>query len=531
MRLASANPGPQPPSWDGVVEGRLDVSGPMKRVADLSAKLQLTKVEVTAAPETARQKIALRNNGPIVVSLNRQVVRIESARLAGPSTTLTLGGGAKLAQPASVDARVDGNIGLDIARLFSRDIFASGNIRIAAAVRGPLSKPGLDGRLELVNANFNYLDAPNGLSNGNGVILFSGNQAVIQKLTGETGGGRLEVTGMLRYGGPQMDFRARVTARRVRIRSGDISVQVNSSLDLAGTSESSVLSGDVSILEVAMYSHTDLGATLSQGAAPVSTPRAKSPLLAGMRLDMRIQTAPSVRFITPLSQNLSADADLRVRGTAARPGMLGRVQVTRGEIMFFGTRYTVDQGTVNFYDPGRISPVLNVSLTTQAKGVNVTLAVSGPVENLKLTYHSDPPLQFSDIVGLLAAGKLPTTDPVLAASQPPAPQQSFGQMGASAVLGEAVANPVSGRLQRLFGITRLKIDPQIIGAENTPQARVTLEQQVTREIFFTYIQDVRQSNPQVIRIEWAIDPTWSAVATRQANGQFGVDFFYKTRFK
>ena len=100
----------------------------------------------------------------------------------------------------------------------------------------------------------------------------------------------------------------------------------------------------------------------------------------------------------------------------------------------------------------------------------VTLSVTGPMERMKLSYHSDPPMQFSDIVSLLATGKLSTTDPVLAARQPVAPQQSWEQAGASAVLGQAVANPVSGRLQRLFGVTKLKIDPQLTGASNTPQA-------------------------------------------------------------
>ncbi len=531
MRLASSTPQPQPPSWDGTIVGTLDVSGPAARPADLKGTLQLTKVEATAAPQTGRQAIAIRNSGPINIRLDREMVRIERAQFAGPSTQIALGGTVKLAQPGSVNVRVDGNVGLEIARLFSTDVFASGTIKIAAALRGPLAQPEMDGRLELVNANFNYLESPNGLSNGNGIIQFSGRQAVIQSLTGETGGGKLSVTGLVRYGGPRMDFRLRANAQHVRVRSGSISVQVDSGLDLAGTNESSLLSGKVTIQQVATYSHTDLGSTLSQGATPASAPTAQTGFLAGMRLDIRVATSSATQFITPLSQNLQAEADLRVRGTAASPGMLGRVQVTQGELMFFGTRYNVDQATVNFYNPNRIEPVLNVALTTQAKGVDVTLSVSGPMDNLKLTYHSDPPLQFSDIVGLLATGKVPTSDPVLAANQPPAPQQNWQQTGASAVLGEAVANPVSGRLQRLFGITRLKIDPQIIGAENTPQARVTLEQQVSREIFFTYIQDVRQSNPQVIRVEWAIDPTWSAVATRQVNGQFGVDFFYKTRFK
>ena len=112
----------------------------------------------------------------------------------------------------------------------------------------------------------------------------------------------------------------------------------------------------------------------------------------------------------------------------------------------------------------------------------------------------------------------------------PPPQQSFGQSGASTILGAAVANPVSGRLQRLFGVSKLKIDPQITGGSNTPQATLTLQQQISSEITFTYIQDVTQSNSQIIRIEWAINPQWSAIAARDRNGQFDVDVFYKKRF-
>jgi translocation and assembly module TamB len=150
---------------------------------------------------------------------------------------------------------------------------------------------------------------------------------------------------------------------------------------------------------------------------------------------------------------------------------------------------------------------------------------------MKLSYRSDPPMQFSDLVSLLGSGKLNTTDPVLAARQPAAPQQSFAQTGASTVLQQAVANPVSGRLERLFGVTKFKIDPQITGASNTPQATMTLQQQVTRDITFTYIQDVTSSNPQIIRIEWAIDPQFSAVAQRDLNGILDLDFFYKRRFR
>ncbi|MBM3776259.1 MAG: hypothetical protein FJW37_14025, partial [Acidobacteria bacterium] len=84
--------------------------------------------------------------------------------------------------------------------------------------------------------------------------------------------------------------------------------------------------------------------------------------------------------------------------------------------------------------------------------------------------------------------------------------------------------------QRFFGVSRLKIDPSLAGVENNPQARLTIDQQITRDITFTYITNVTSSNPQVVRVEWAISRTWSAVAVREENGLFGVDFLYKRRF-
>jgi len=34
-----------------------------------------------------------------------------------------------------------------------------------------------------------------------------------------------------------------------------------------------------------------------------------------------------------------------------------------------------------------------------------------------------------------------------------------------------------------------------------------------------------------VRVEWTISPKFSAVATRDINGIFGVDFFYKRQFR
>ena len=110
---------------------------------------------------------------------------------------------------------------------------------------------------------------------------------------------------------------------------------MNAGLDFTGSPEQSILSGDVTILQVAVHSHTDFGSVLAP-AAPATAPSAETGMLGNLRLDVRINTSPGVQFQTSLSQNLQADAHLQLRGTAAQPGMLGRVVVTQGDVVFFG---------------------------------------------------------------------------------------------------------------------------------------------------------------------------------------------------
>jgi translocation and assembly module TamB len=152
------------------------------------------------------------------------------------------------------------------------------------------------------------------------------------------------------------------------------------------------------------------------------------------------------------------------------------------------------------------------------------------MDNLQLSYRSDPPLTFEQIVQLLATNTTPA-DPNIAAQQPPAPQQSFTQMGESAVLGQAVADPLASRVQRVFGLSQFKIDPSFSGSNGQPSARVTLQQKIANNITFTYITDVTQTNSEIVRIEWDLTPKFSAVGLRDFNGNVSIEVFYKFKVR
>ncbi|MBV9038482.1 MAG: translocation/assembly module TamB domain-containing protein, partial [Acidobacteriaceae bacterium] len=524
------------PIFDALVEGQASLNGPALDTDRLMARLQLDRLEVQTRPRGSptgappSRAVAFRNEGPVIVALDHSSLKVQQLDIKGPRTTVKASGGMNLKDARSpLNLDVNANADLGVLQDIDRDFYSSGAIALNAVVRGSFAQPLVNGKVELKNANVNYAESPNGLSNANGVILLNGTNAAIQNLTGESGGGKVALSGFVGYVNDTVNFNLRATANRVRVRTSGVSVTSDAALTLAGSSRRSLLDGTITVQRLAYGASSDAGSFLSTLSTPPSTPEAPSPLLANMRLNVRILTAPDLSVISTYADRLATEANLTVRGTAATPGMLGTVRITDGQLVFFGNQYTVNTGTVSFYNPNAIEPVLNISLETIAQNVDVTLGVSGPMNNLQLSYRSDPPLTFEQIVQLLATNTTPA-DPTIAARQPAPPQQSLTQMGESAILGQAVANPLASRVQRVFGISALKIDPSLAGTTG-PTANVTLQQKIASNITFTYITDVRQTNAQIIRVDWGITPRFSASGLRDFNGNVSLTFYYKFKVR
>jgi translocation and assembly module TamB len=520
------------PTFNIAAAGQVTVNGPVMKTEQLRGSLRIPELQFDSIPRAGslERRVTIRNQQPIAATLDRGVIRIGSAHLVGPQTDISAAGTVSLVQTQPVNLTVKANTDIGLLHSLDSDFYSSGKVILAAAMAGTLSKPQMNGTLELQKAAISYVDVPNGLSNANGTIVFNGTSATIRNLSGESGGGKVELAGFVTYS-EVLRLGLRANAANVRIRQNGIGLVVSASVNITGTTNASRASGNVTINSVNYAPQSDLGSILTRAAPPVPPAESSNSFLEHLRLDIVVRTSSVTAVQAAVAENLQVSGDLRVRGTGARPGVLGRINITRGDLVFFGSKYHISNGNIGFFDPLRIEPILDFSLETRAKGVNVVLKVTGPVDNMKLSYTSEPPLQFQEIVGLLASGKTPTSDPTILANQPSQPPQTFQQMGESAIVSKAIADPVSNRLERVFGISQLKIDPSFTSGSDMPQAKVTLQQQVATNLTFTYVTALDDPNSQIIRIEWAFAPKWSAIANRDENGMFSVNLFYKKQFR
>jgi translocation and assembly module TamB len=501
--------------------GTLQIHGPLRTPRNLKAVAELQSFSAEV------ENIQVQSVDPIRLEIADQVLLVENLHLAGSGTDFTAHGRAHLSGAQELDLRLDGSVNMALFQSLNPKILARGTLGVNLNASGTLSQPALQGRLEVKNTFVSHNDFPSGLSDLNGVLLFDRNHFQIESLRGTTGGGTVALTGSATYqsGGFLLDFGATAQGVRLRYPPG-VSSTANADLRLTGSTNSPQLSGNVVVTKLAVTPGFDFGAYIERSKqANVLTE--SDTLQSRLKLDVHVVTTPELEMQTAIAR-LSGNADLRVRGTAERPAILGRVEVLEGEISFNGTKYNLERGDVTFANPAKTQPVIDLRATTRVRDYDITVQFRGDASvsnGLKVTWQSEPQLPEADVIALLALGRTQAESAAAGSSG------SFGLGGdaSNLLINQALNSTVNSRLQRLFGVSRVKIDPQGLAGETSvvrgPQ--VTIEQQVANNITLTYSTNVEVSNQQIIQAEYNITRNISIVALRDWNGV--VSFVLKMR--
>jgi len=504
-----------------LVDGQFNVAGFGARPETLAVEANLSRLTFDF------ENVKLENVGPVRLTYRRDEVRVEQASLRGTDTDFRVSGSARFAGDQALNLRVDGAVSLSLLHGFFPQMETTGRAQINALVAGKVTTPRFNGKVHIEGASLRYGDFPAGLSNVAGDFNFDATRMVFDNVVAETGGGRINLGGTVAYGEGPLNYALNARSDQIRIRYPvGMSWLMGGTLRLSGNAQSATLSGRIVIDRLLLAEGFELGSFMVSAKEPTSGPSTNSSFLQNLEFDIQADSSPDSRMEWT-GARLSTDASLRLRGTWGHPILLGHIHLLSGAMSFRGNQYTIARGDINFANPFRMDPVLNVEATTTIRQYEVTLDFTGPASRLTLAYRSDPPLPSSDIIELLALGQT---------GEESAARTTTGQnpgVGASALLSEAISSQLGGRIQRLFGVSHFSVGPSVavLNTQQNAIASVTIEQQVTPALVVTYITDVTTTQYQVIQMEYTINREFSVVALRDENGTFGLDVVRKTRFK
>ena len=487
--------------------------GPLKNKKLLEAHISIPTLKLAYG-----NSIQLAETAPIQVDYKDTMVTLQRSGLRGTDTDLQFQGSMSTNTGAPVSLLLVGTVDLHLAQVFAPDIRSSGQLKFNIDTKGATSSPEMGGEIDIIDANFASGDLPVGLQHGNGVLTLTKDRLNISKFQGTVGAGTLTAQGGVSYR-PSVQFDLGLSANGVRVLYPQgMRESVNANLRLAGTTDNSVLNGQVSLTDLSFTPAFDLNSFIDQFSGGVSAP-ATPGLAQNIQLNLGVTSENNINLVSR-TVSIKGAANLRVRGTAAAPVILGRVSLDGGDIILNGDRFVLNGGTIEFVNPSETEPVVNLSLNTNIQQYDISMRFNGPIDQLRTNYSSDPALPSADIINLLAFG---TTTEASAQNNTPTNQ------AAESLVASQVSSQVTSRVSKVAGISQLSINPVLAGgtSQGPPGANITIQQRVTGNLFVTFSSNVASTQNQTIQGQYQLSPRVAVSATRDQNGGVAFDTLIK----
>ena len=352
------------------VDGAVALRGPLRYPGQWKLDGSLTGLSLDIA------NVKLHNQDPIRLSFGNQSLSIQQLHLLGDGTDLTARGSIPFSDRQDIDLTASGRFDLKLLSTFNPAFTSSGVVTMDMTVGGTIGDPLPQGHLQISGGAVAYAGLPSGLTDLNGSLMFTRDHVHIETLNAHTGGGALDLVGDATYLKRQLNFNLTATGKDVRLRyPAGVSSTADAELHWVGTRSASTLSGDISVNKIAVTPGFDFSTYLDRSRQFSSVTVANSPLY-NVKLDIHVVTSPDLQMRTAIAR-LSGDADLHIRGSLARPAVLGRADILEGQATFHGTRYTLERGDITFANPVAIEPQLNLQASTHVRNYDLSITVTG----------------------------------------------------------------------------------------------------------------------------------------------------------
>jgi outer membrane protein assembly factor BamA len=427
---------------------------------------------------------------PTRVRLEGGRARLEELRWDAQGNELRASGTADLIGPApALDLAVNGALDLRVLGAFGSGIASGGLAYTAFTVTGPLSSPQIVGSADVSSGELR-LDTPSvSAADFNGTIAVDAARRATIYLNGDINGGPTYVEGEFALDEISAPHgRLSVAAWGVMLEYPEgFQTESNANLSLA-LGPASTLSGRVDVVS-GLYREPlvisrNLLTSFGTSAAPSVT--AESSFLQNLKLDVTIATANEIRIDNNYGR-LNLTANLQATGSAAQPGILGRIEAEPdGEVYLAGNTYRIQTLTVDLANPRVIAPEVTFLAETRVGRTPIEIALqcgaTGPCEREVRSQESGTTNQQAEamLFGISAN-----------------PDEAGAQL--ARLLSGELLGLVSGsvgldtlRLEQGGG-TDLFDDPTLVAGDVNPASRLTIGKRVGDRVELAYSQDLSQN--------------------------------------
>ncbi len=498
----------------GLAKGRVslsgNLSGPLRNGADWKGSVLVERLDAEAGG------FPVRLAAPVSLGIAEGILKI-------PDALFSLGEGeirVKGFLGRTSDVALTGRVPLQMATSFLPWLrVASGEGRLAFRLTGSLASPALDGSADLSAEQVSIAGYGYPFDDVQARLLGSAEGIVLESFVARAGDGEVRAAGRATLSPLFRVDRCdvQITSLPVRV-SEDVPARVGGALSFSGSARGSRLSGRVRILEARYERDFELvGAVLRPTRPAQARVKKPPPFLENLELDVNVVSGPDLMVRNNVARVLLS-MDLDIRGTAASPAPLGKVDVVEGKIYLLKKQFDISEGSLSFLGPGAAKPLLHVDSRVDVRGASrdyvVYLSLDGPLDRIELGLRSIPDLSREDVLFVLVTGKTQA--------------EYFSSAGAGDTRSGASQLAVSGfsllfgeDIRRATGLDVFELET----AEGQEQGMKTIlgkrvnERMELRGIF-AFGSAHQASEAQV---EYRLTDTIFLVGTQRTDGSFGLD--------
>lgn len=495
------------------LDGRIEMRGDRKNIA---ATANINHVSLSLFGQT------LTNERNMQFSVENKKLSFKELTIKSGTGSFKLQGGMEIGK--EYDIRLAGSSSLSPLKALSKKIgYMKGDANFTLSVKGAWEKPEINGGMDISNAAFGLRDYSTYISSVNGSMYMEEDRVVLKGMTGKIGGGNVSASGVVYLSAFRIKrfyLEAKLADVTATI-SKDFYVNFDGDLLYKGTMDKMSIVGDIKINRARDKESLEWRSWLYSSKS-VEKPKVEGSPLERADLNVRIKGSENISIDNNIARApIKIAGEMLVKGTVSKPVLFGRIESSEGYAYFRNNEFKIISAGVDFVDPNRIKPVINLTAETTVKGYRIRLNLEGQMDRFSLSLSSEPHLEDNDILSLLTSGQVG--------------KQLKGNIGAgeaTSFLTGKIQDVVEERLRTITGIDRFQVDPSVSSTTGTVGPRVTVSKRLIGErLFVTYANLLGTTEEQVIKVEYFLDKNLSLVGLRDETGSLGGDVRYRFEFK
>lgn len=510
------------PDLNGTLTGLIEARGNAEAIDQIQAFLDFSKLYLFYKEKE------LVHAHDFKVSLQEEEILIDGIHLLLEEGELDIKGKGKRNGPLAF--QVQGTVPVQLARLFVEDLAdGTGDLIVSARIGGTHPQPDIQAEIALKRVGFTVPLLQQKLHHLHGRIQVDRHAITIDRIEGQLDTGRFDLTGKIDLEAFQPSkVLMNLDAHALPLQVPDtLDAVLNAKLKIHGTREKSMIQGEAVILEGTYYKDMNLSLLEAVGQKKreeAPPPREiTQPFLKDISLDISIKRRNPFLVDNNLGQ-LEISPDLGLTGKLDNPIISGRAQIDSGTISYRKKTFVVKKGVVDFLNPYKIEPTLDIESEVQVRTWTIFLEIAGTPDRLTFKLTSDPPEEEGDILSLLLFGR--TTHELIEGAG--GTSRSTAQM-----VAELVSMTLGKDIKEATGLDILEIETQEPGDEEaSDRVKVTIGKELSKRITVKYAVESKAAEMvQSAIAEYKLLENILLSGFQDTKGFFGGELQFRLEFR